>query len=236
MPKFIYEGSNLTSKEIFKDNKEESLEIEVKENHTLNVLYFSRINDHTDINIKVYPNSNLHFDFVLLNQQSNIKLTISILGEGADVTVSSLTLAKEGKKNLEVNIIHEAPNSTSQVINNGISFYEGHNNFNINGTIKKQMSGSNARQLTKGIILDETGSCKALPILYIDNYDVKAYHGASIGRINSEDLFYLMSRGLSKREAFMLIINGLMEPFVKKIDDQSLQDEITKQYLTFFEE
>ena len=84
-------------------------------------------------------------------------------------------------------------------------------------------------------ILDPTGECLAEPILLIDYYDVKAYHGATIGKISDDDLFYLMSRGLTKEEAFMLIINGLIEPFVKRIHDESIKEETMKAYYAFFE-
>ena len=97
------------------------------------------------------------------------------------------------------------------------------------------MKNSDVRQITKGLILDPTGECLAEPILLIDYYDVKAYHGATIGKISDDDLFYLMSRGLTKDEAFMLIINGLIEPFVKNVHNEEMKNEIMKVYYTFFE-
>ena len=231
-----YQGINQISKDVFRNNQEKVLDIEIGENHQAKLLYYSKTEEEVTINVVLKKDAILDFDFVLLNQNSRIELNVDIVGEGANLEVGCLSLAKESNKYFNVNVIHNAPNSNSVVSNAGISFKEGHHNFNINGTIKEKMAGSNARQLTKGLILDETGSCKALPILYIDNYDVKAYHGASIGKISDEDLFYLMSRGLKKLEAFMLVINGLLEPFIKKIDDDELKSEIISQYLTYFGE
>ncbi|HRF71073.1 MAG TPA: SufD family Fe-S cluster assembly protein, partial [Candidatus Pelethenecus sp.] len=57
-------------------------------------------------------------------------------------------------------------------------------------------------------------------------YDVIANHGASIGKMSDESLFYLMSRGLSKQEAFLLILEGIIAPFMNQIPDASLKNEI----------
>ena len=116
----------------------------------------------------------------------------------------------------------------------GISFENGKNHFKVNGIIKPNMKNSDVRQITKGLILSPTGECLAEPILLIDYYDVKAYHGATIGKISDDDLFYLMSRGLTKEEAFMLIINGLLEPFVKNLNDESIKEEVMNSYYSYF--
>ena len=98
------------------------------------------------------------------------------------------------------------------------------------------MKNSDVRQITKGLILHPTGECLAEPILLIDYYDVKAYHGATIGKISDDDLFYLMSRGLSKEEAFMLIINGILTPFVKDLNYDLVKEEIMRAYYAYFEQ
>ena len=68
---------------------------------------------------------------------------------------------------------------------------------------------------------------KSLPILLIDEYDVHANHGAAIGKMSDDELFYLMSRGLSNKEAFKLILSGIINPFMDNLLDESLCDEIS---------
>ena len=63
---------------------------------------------------------------------------------------------------------------------------------------------------------------------------MKAYHGATIGKISDDDLFYLMSRGLSKNEAFMLVINGLLEPFIREIEDENIKNNVMNAYFSYF--
>ena len=96
------------------------------------------------------------------------------------------------------------------------------------------MKNSDVRQITRGLLLSPTGACLAEPILLIDYFDVKAYHGATIGKINDDDLFYLMSRGLTQNEAFMLVINGLVEPFVKGLSNDSIKAKILSAYEDYF--
>ena len=141
---------------------------------------------------------------------------------------------KNAKKDIDINVNHLARETRSNVVNNGISFENGKNYFNVCGTIKPNMKNSDVRQITRGLILSPSGECVANPILLIDYYDVKAYHGATIGKISDDDLFYLMSRGLTKNEAFMLLINGLLAPFVKDITDEIIKEDIMKAYHAYF--
>ena len=180
--------------------------------------------------LKQFLDGNLYPGSVFENDIYNIDL----IGAYAQAEMNLLSLAKNGKKEFLFNVSHLAPETKSTVSNNSISFENGKNIFKVNGIIKQNMKNSDVRQITKGLILDPTGECLAEPILLIDYHDVKAYHGATIGKINDEDLFYLMSRGLSKEESFMLIINGLLEPFVKNLNDEVIKDEVMKKYYSYF--
>ncbi len=88
------------------------------------------------------------------------------------------------------------------------------------------MAKSKCSQLSRGIVMDNTSTVTAKPILLIDEYDCFANHGASIGKMSDEDLFYLMSRGLTKDEAFLLILQGMVRPFVDNIPNEVIKNEI----------
>jgi Fe-S cluster assembly protein SufD len=96
----------------------------------------------------------------------------------------------------------------------------------LNGVekIEMGMKNANAFQTLKGIITSDTASVEVNPILLIDEYDVKAGHGATIGKIAEDQLFYLRSRGLTQKEAEKLIINGFIRPIVDEIDDEPLKE------------
>ncbi|MBI2656509.1 SufD family Fe-S cluster assembly protein [Candidatus Woesearchaeota archaeon] len=66
----------------------------------------------------------------------------------------------------------------------------------------------------------------SIPSLKIDANDVKASHGATVGQIDEEHMFYLMSRGLSRAEAERLIVEGFFEPIIQKIPLEELREKI----------
>ena len=68
------------------------------------------------------------------------------------------------------------------------------------------------------------------PNLYIDEYDVMASHGVAMGSLNMDDLFYLMSRGLSKQEASQIVIMGFIEPILVAIDNEEITKEIRENF------
>ncbi|HHX00798.1 MAG TPA: SufD family Fe-S cluster assembly protein, partial [Acholeplasmataceae bacterium] len=71
-----------------------------------------------------------------------------------------------------------------------------------------------------------TSNLSANPLLEIDNYDVIANHGASIDAIDEQELYYLMSRGLSKQEAEKVIVNGFINPVLAEVKEGKFQDYV----------
>ena len=220
---------------IVTDCDSNDIKLNLSSNINSNIVLFSKNKSNIDLNVIVNENANLKIDIISMNNQTTDSYNFDLAGEYSSVEVNVLSLAKNAKKDFVFHVNHLAPETKSTVSNYGISFENGKNSFKVNGIIKPNMKNSDVRQITKGLILDPTGECLAEPILLIDYYDVKAYHGATIGKINDDDLFYLMSRGLTKEEAIMLIINGLIEPFVKRIHDESIKEETMKAYHAFFE-
>ena len=91
------------------------------------------------------------------------------------------------------------------------------------------MSKSKCAQLSRGIVMDDKSMIQAKPILLIDEFDCFANHGASIGKMSDEDLFYLMSRGLTKNQAFLLILGGIIRPFIESIPNEEIRNELEEQ-------
>ncbi len=89
--------------------------------------------------------------------------------------------------------------------------------FNGIGKIEHGASKSNAQQSSRVLMLDEKARGDANPILLIDEDDVMAGHAASVGRVDPTQLYYLMSRGIPKREAERLVIHGFLAPVVNEL-------------------
>ena len=93
------------------------------------------------------------------------------------------------------------------------------------GKINKNMKRSIARQSNKGIVLGINSRLDANPLLLIDEFDVIASHGAAIGKMDDEQLYYLMSRGLTLKNAERLIISGFLSPVLKKLSTDELKED-----------
>lgn len=157
-------------------------------------------------------------------EESAEELEIELLHEQAKVTVELLSLASKSSMQYLQRIEHKAKNTSSNISNFGVALHKGSIIFDTTGKIQKGMSKSKCVQLSKGIVMDDISSITSKPILLIDEFDVVANHGASIGKMSDESLFYLMSRGLTKQEAFLLILEGVVRPFIDKLEDEEFKN------------
>lgn len=154
---------------------------------------------------------------------------VALVGQGATAEVKTVAIAEgEQKQNITVNIEHFAPYTEGHIVNHGVSKDSAQLTFNGIGKINKGMRGSNAQQESRAMILSETARADANPILLIDEYDVKAGHAAGVGKIDEEQLYYLMSRGLTRRAAEILIIHGFLMPFIEDIRSDVIKSEFLK--------
>ncbi|MDE5715785.1 MAG: SufD family Fe-S cluster assembly protein, partial [Anaeroplasmataceae bacterium] len=156
------------------------------------------------------------------------ELNLILQSPNADAKVELLSLGNAFSQVFKQSIWHNQKNTISNISNFGVAINKASILFDTTGKIDKGMAKSKCSQLSKGIVMDDTSSITSKPILLIDEYDVIANHGASIGKMSDESLFYLMSRGLTKQEAFLLILEGIIGPFVQKIFDEGLKNSINQ--------
>jgi Fe-S cluster assembly protein SufD len=153
------------------------------------------------------------------------KMHVDLVGEGAEVKMRVVAVSSDdNKQTIDVLIIHKAPNTFGDMTNIGIANKRGRILLNGVEKIEKGMKHANAFQTLKGIIMSDQAIVEVNPILLIDEFDVKAGHGATIGKIAEDALYYLRSRGLTQREAEKLIINGFLKPVIDEIDDEPLKE------------
>ncbi len=153
------------------------------------------------------------------------KMHVDLVGEGAEVKMRAIAISSDTNvQNIDVLIVHKAPNTFGDMTNIGIANKEGKIVLNGVEKIEKGMKHANAFQTLKGIIMSDQAIVEVNPILLIDEYDVKAGHGATIGKIEEDAMFYLRSRGLTAEEAEKLIINGFLRPVIDEIDDEPLKE------------
>ena len=238
---------------IINENKEylipndELINIIVKKNISATLIENNKINRTIKINLE--ENSNLNYLSVDLskdskkeinmNRDSNLNMVISnfnggnkslkayLNDENTNLDIKSIIMMKEDSDNELMEIYHNSKNSTSK-IENYITSNNAKVNVSVIGKIKKDMSNSNCIQKSRGIILSNNSTIKVEPVLLIDEFDVQASHGCAIGKIDEEGLYYLMSRGISKKDAEMLIIKGFLSPILNSLSNEEIKDELIK--------
>lgn len=155
----------------------------------------------------------------------NAKMHVDLVGQGAEVKMRAVAVSSDQNiQNIDVLIVHKAPDTFGDMTNIGIANKNGKIILNGVEKIEKGMKRANAFQTLKGIITSDTAVVEVNPILLIDEFDVKAGHGATIGKLEEDQLYYLQSRGLTKSEAEKLIVNGFLKPIIDEIDDEPLKE------------
>ncbi len=153
------------------------------------------------------------------------QMYVDLVGEGAEVKMRSIAISSDDNiQKIDVLITHKAPETFGDMTNIGIANKRGKIVLNGVEKIEKGMKHANAFQTLKGIITSDLAVVEVNPILLIDEYDVKAGHGATIGKIAEDAMYYLRSRGLTEAEAEKLIINGFLRPVIDEIDDETLKE------------
>ena len=186
-----------------------------------------------DINLKITINcknksqitGNL-IDFSKNN--SNIYIDVNLNDSYSNATFNSAILSSlNDKKTFTINVNHNAISTDAKVSTYGVCKDNG--NLLILGTsdIKENIIKCNTSQNVKIMLIDKNSVGIAKPILKIANDDVKASHGASIGQLNEDHLFYLLSRGLNVLEAKKLIVLGYFNNVIKNFKDDELLNDVS---------
>jgi Fe-S cluster assembly protein SufB len=137
---------------------------------------------------------------------------------GARGEILSIAFAGPGQhQDAGAKLVHCAPHTTGQIISKSISKNGGRSSYR--GLVKVEKGAKNAKcnVVCDALILDPQSRSDTYPYIEIAEQDVAIGHEASVSRIGEEQLFYLMSRGLTESEASTMIVNGFIEPLVKEL-------------------
>jgi len=144
--------------------------------------------------------------------------SVYMLGDGAHGQILSMAFAGPGQhQDAGGKLIHAAPNTSSQLISKSISKGGGRASYRGLLKVAKGAHGAKSNVVCDALLLDEHSRSDTYPYIEIDEDDVSVGHEASVSKIGEEQLFYLMSRGLSEDEASAMIVSGFIEPMVKEL-------------------
>lgn len=160
-----------------------------------------------------------------MNQGNTVTENMThLLGNGSNTDSKLITIGSGTQsENVTTRVVHTGKHSDSQVLVKGVLKDEATAILNGITFIEKGATKANGEQAENVLMLSPKARGDANPILLIDEDDVKAGHAASAGQINPLQIFYLMSRGLSKAEAQRLIINGFVAPVVDEIEAKGVK-------------
>ena len=141
-----------------------------------------------------------------------------LMGKGSKGTTVSIAFAAKGQlQDTGAKMIHLGENSTSTIISKSIC--RGGGKVNYRGTVSCGPKALGARSHVEcdTLILDDLSTSDTIPTNTGKNGDMYIEHEATVSKVNEEQLFYLMSRGLTEAEATEMIVMGFIEPFSKEL-------------------
>ena len=166
-----------------------------------------------------YENASMDWIDGNVGSQLNMKYPACILaGEGARGTCISIAVAGKGQyQDAGARMIHLASNTSSTIISKSIVKNGGVANYR--GTVRHHKNAQNCRSHVEcdTLILDNLSKSDTIPNNEVKNNTSYIEHEATVSKISEEQLFYLMSRGISEKDATQMIILGFIEPFSKEL-------------------
>lgn len=167
----------------------------------------------------------LYSPFMLTSNEvdQTIHLTIHLDEPGAEVDLKGLLRGSEEQSiNNTVTIYHHAEHTSSNQYLKSLADAQASISIVSDVKIEQPAKQASANQLTKSLLLSEEAEILAKPILEVDQDDVQASHGASIGALDPEAVFFLQSRGISQHDAETILLQAFTNELVEQIEDKSL--------------
>ena len=221
--------------------------IEINESENLSILFDSKIDSKLIFNVIIKNNVNSNIYILTkgenykinyryeLNKESNLKvikynnikrinemIEVNLNDELANINYTLKTIGKE-KESYDYRVFHNKKDTYSNIKNNSVNL-KGVTNIQISGSVYQKSIGCVCNQNNRIINLTEN-KCEIRPILYIDTDDVTANHSALIGNFEDDEIFYLNTMGISKKDAYNLLIKGFL---ISDINNEFIKEEIEK--------
>ena len=170
-----------------------------------------------------YDSTNINLGAALSRHDIELKFT----AEGGEAAVDGLYMLNGSQHHDTHSIIdHTVPNCSSHQSYKGVLNDKSRGVFNGKVFVRENAHGTDAQQSNKNLLLSNDARVDTKPQLEIFNDDVKCAHGATVGQLEEEELFYLLTRGLPENLARNLLTYGFAEEIVNKIGIESIKSEL----------
>lgn len=165
---------------------------------------------------------------ILPGVSCELPMAIDLVGEGADVKLSGVYVCGgEEKVKISVVLRHKVGRCTSSQIFKGLVGGKARTDFYGRIIVDKDAQKTEAYQANHNLLLSDAARAETKPQLEIYADDVKCSHGATVGRLNEEEQFYMRSRGISDAEAKVLQMISFISPVLDTISDQAEKEQLT---------
>ncbi len=143
---------------------------------------------------------------------------VYLMGEGARGEILSVAYAGDWQhQDAGGKVVHAAPNTSSRITSKSISKGTGRSTYRGLLKVHEGAEGSKSRVECDALLLDERARTDTYPYIEIEEKKVTTEHEATVSKVGEDQLFYLMSRGLSEEEAMAMVVNGFIEPIAKEL-------------------
>lgn len=171
-----------------------------------------------NISLTLKENQEKILPLVWTGGSGEINIDAKLVGRGAKLNlVGAFFLTNKDEVKLNVNIDHIAPDTASDTLIKSVLTDRAIGSFYGLVTIAKGAKNTDTFFREDALLLSDTAKAEAIPSLEIDENEVKAGHASTVGPVDEEQLFYLMSRGINQKEAEILVVKGFLYPVLEKL-------------------
>lgn len=184
--------------------------------------------DHPQQSITVKKQEQKQF-VVFLDQTTNFQLDINLVGENSQAEILGIVIGnKKDVINLNSLQHHCQKHTTSNLLIRSLLFDQA--SFSFSGLIRIEKEGnlSDAYQKNESLLLSPLARSEAKPYLEILAKNVRCTHGATLGTVNKEEIFYLTTRSLTQQQAVKLIVEGYFQEILDKINDLKIREALSQ--------
>lgn len=206
-------------------------------NKNVNLLENSELrllNINNTVNMKSNDTFNLVDDarlkigyYELNDNRVELNSFVNLLSENSEAEVMTTSISDSDKK-YHIECIHHVGHTKSLMKNFEISNEHANYEITASGIIKKNARKANSVQHTRILTTSDNQKSKVIPLLLIDENDVVASHANSLGQMNEDELYYLESRGLDRKQATGLLTLSYLLPIKDIVDSQETKDRLDK--------
>ena len=168
---------------------------------------------------------------IMPGMSCDLKMDVTLAGEGAEANIyGAYVCGGDEKVRIAVDMHHDVPHCNSRQLFKGIAGGSSRVDFYGKIIVAQDAQRTEAYQENHNILLSDGAKVDTKPQLEIYADDVKCSHGATIGRLNEEEQFYMRSRGISLEDAKVLQMISFIAPVLENIQDESQREKIFSEF------